>query len=216
MDSGIIAAPSWQRRHHFAFAANFPARYARFGAFDLDLQKQELFKNGLRVKLQGKISQALLILLEKHGEVVTREALRLRLWPLDEHVNYNANVNTTVNKLRLVLGDSSERPFYVETIPRKGYSFFAPVEFLENLPARRLEPREQTQNAGFAATPQLGAYAGELRAEASERRVSSGERRASFLRMMRPSTWAAAGAIALVVAGFLLGAAIMLYAHRLV
>ena len=200
MYSGLLPTPSLQHRDHFGFAVNFPTRYARFGVFDLDLQKQELFKNGARVKLQGKVSQALLTLLEKHGEVVTREALRLRLWPVDEHVNYDANVNTTVNKLRLVLGDSSEQPLYVETIPRKGYSFFAKVEFLEQLPARLTEPR--TQDARYSMKAELTADARELKA--------------SFRRVVKPSTWLTAGVIALVVAGFLLGAAIVLYAHRAV
>jgi len=200
MDTGIIPARTLQHRDNFGFTANFPARYARFGVFDLDLQKQELFKNGSRVRLQGKVSQALLTLLEKHGEVVTREALRMRLWPLDEHVNYDANVNTTVNKLRLVLGDSSEQPLYVETIPRKGYSFLAKVEFLEQLPTRLAE-----------SAPHGGRYSikEELTADARELITS-------FARVVKPSTWLTAGVIALVVAGFLLGAAIILYAHRAV
>src|SRR4030081_129702 len=105
-----------------------PARYACFGAFHLDLKREELFKDGTRVKLQGKVYQALLALLHKPGEIVTREELRTQLWPSDTHVNYDANVNTTVNKLRLVLGDSTEQPAYVETIPRKGYSFIAKIE----------------------------------------------------------------------------------------
>jgi DNA-binding winged helix-turn-helix (wHTH) protein len=200
MDAGLLPTQSLRHRDHFGFAVNFPTRYARFGVFDLDLQKQELFKNGSRVKLQGKVSQALLTLLEKHGEVVTREALRMRLWPMDEHVNYDANVNTTVNKLRLVLGDSSEQPLYVETIPRKGYSFVAKVEFLNKLPARQPGP---------AAVQAPSSIKMELKADARELK-------ASFLRVVKPSTWLTVGSIALVVAGFLLGAALMLYAHRAV
>src|SRR5712664_4934596 len=94
-----------------------PARYVCFGAFHLDLKKEELFKDGTRVKLQGKVYQALLALLQKPGEIVTREELRVQLWPSDTHVNYDANVNTTVNKLRQVLGDSPEQPAFVDTIP---------------------------------------------------------------------------------------------------
>ncbi|MGC2530273.1 MAG: winged helix-turn-helix domain-containing protein [Candidatus Acidiferrum sp.] len=96
-------------------------RFVRFGPFQLDQQRQELAKNGSRLKLQGKVYQVLVALIEKHGEVVTREELRQRLWPADTHVNYDANVNTTVNKLRQVLGDSTDKPLYIETIPRKGY-----------------------------------------------------------------------------------------------
>src|SRR5260370_16719020 len=68
---------------------------------------------------------------EKHGEVVTRGELRVRLWPADTHVNYDANVNTTVNKLRQALGDSSEKPQYIETIPRKGYCLIVSSEFAD-------------------------------------------------------------------------------------
>src|SRR5882724_9073671 len=110
-------------------APPFPLRYARFGSFDLDLQRQELFKDGSRVKLQGKVCEVLLILLQNPGEVVTREALRARLWPDDAQVNYDANVNTTVNKLRQMLGDTPEKPIFVETIPRKGYCFVGKVEY---------------------------------------------------------------------------------------
>src|ERR1700716_1972636 len=96
-------------------------RYIRFGPFQIDQQRQEVTRNGARLKLQGKVYQVLLTLLEKPGEVVPREELRMRLWPADTHVNYDANVNTTVNKLRQALGDSSDKPLYIETIPRKGY-----------------------------------------------------------------------------------------------
>src|SRR5438093_6763073 len=96
-------------------------RYVSFGPFRIDQQRQEVSRDGSRLKLQGKVYQILLTLLEKPGEVVTREELRMRLWPADTHVNYDANVNTTVNKLRQALGDSSDKPLYIETIPRKGY-----------------------------------------------------------------------------------------------
>ncbi len=85
-------------------------RYVRFGAFILDQRREEIFKNGARLKLQGKAFQVLLALLERPGEVVTREELRIKLCPLDTHVNFDANVNTTVNKLRQALGDSREAP----------------------------------------------------------------------------------------------------------
>jgi DNA-binding winged helix-turn-helix (wHTH) protein len=96
-------------------------RYIRLGPFQIDQQRQEITKNGEKLKLQGKVYRVLMTLLEKPGEVVTREELRQRLWPAETYVNYDANVNTTVNKLRLALGDSSDNPIYIETIPRKGY-----------------------------------------------------------------------------------------------
>ncbi|HMD38824.1 MAG TPA: winged helix-turn-helix domain-containing protein [Candidatus Acidoferrum sp.] len=113
MDTGM------EERSNLAPASG--PRFMRFGPFQVDQQRQEISKNGSRLKLQGKVYQVLVALLNKPGEVVTREELRLRLWPADTHVNYDANVNTTVNKLRQVLGDSTDKAIYIETIPRKGY-----------------------------------------------------------------------------------------------
>jgi DNA-binding winged helix-turn-helix (wHTH) protein len=107
------------------------ARYVRFGPFHIDQRRQQVFRGGSRLRLQGKVYQVLMVLLQKQGEVVTREELKLALWPADTHVNYDANVNTTVNKLRQALGESTEKPLYIETIPRKGYSFISNAEFSE-------------------------------------------------------------------------------------
>src|SRR5215813_6457093 len=103
-------------------------RYLCFGQFQVDLQREELFNAGSQVRIPSKVFQVLLALVERPGEIVTREALRARLWPDGTFVNYDANVNTTVNRLRLVLGDSPEKPLYVETIPRQGYCFLRNVE----------------------------------------------------------------------------------------
>src|SRR6201988_4811666 len=103
------------------------SRYLCFGGFQLDTQRELLFKDGAKMRLPGKVFQTLVALLEKPGEVVTREALRERLWPEGTFVNYDANVNTTVNKLRLVVGDSPAQPEFIETIPRLGYCFFGCV-----------------------------------------------------------------------------------------
>jgi DNA-binding winged helix-turn-helix (wHTH) protein len=102
-------------------------RYLCFGRFQVDVQREELLKEGSQVRIPSKVFQVLLALVERPGEIVTREALRARLWPEGTFVNYNANVNTTVNKLRLALGDSREKPMYVETIPRQGYCFLGDV-----------------------------------------------------------------------------------------
>jgi DNA-binding winged helix-turn-helix (wHTH) protein len=107
----------------------FPARYARFGAFQADLEREELYKDGQRVKVQSKVFQGLLLLVSRAGEIVTREEVRRQLWPDTFLANLDANVNTTMNKLRQVLGDSPDNPVYVETIPRRGYSFIAAVEY---------------------------------------------------------------------------------------
>jgi DNA-binding winged helix-turn-helix (wHTH) protein len=194
MSSHLVPMPSSQFAAGTDSALARPARYVHFGSFYLDLRKEELLKDGTRVKLQGKVFQALLALLEKPGEVVTREAIRNRLWPSDTHVNYDANVNTTVNKLRLVLGDSPDQPVFVDTIPRKGYSFVAVIEYLD-------QPAPQP-----AEIPE-GVSARVVRAE-------SGEARNSVLRAALSSKWFAAGVISLVLAGMLFGAALMLYAHR--
>jgi DNA-binding winged helix-turn-helix (wHTH) protein len=111
----------------------FPARYACFGAFEADLEREELYQNGQRVKVQAKLFQGLMLLVSRAGEVVTREDVRRQLWPDAFLANLDANVNTTINKLRQVLGDSPETPMYIETIPRRGYSFIARVEF-SNVP----------------------------------------------------------------------------------
>jgi len=107
----------------------FPARYARFGTFQADFEREELYQNGHRVRIQAKLFQGLLLLLSRAGEVVTRDEVRRHLWRDTFLANLDANVNTTMNKLRLVLGDSPESPMYIETIPRRGYSFIATVEF---------------------------------------------------------------------------------------
>jgi DNA-binding winged helix-turn-helix (wHTH) protein len=160
----------------------------------LDLQKEELFKDGTRIRLQGKVYQALLALLEKPGDIITREALRMRLWPADTHVNYDANVNTTVNKLRQVLGDSPEQPVFVDTIPRKGYSFVAKVEYLD-----RLAPLQASGQSVLSPDP----LAQDLQ-----------ESKSSLLKMALSSKWFTVGVVALVVASMLFGAALMLYSHR--
>jgi len=98
----------------------------RFATFEVDLQAQELRKAGLRLKLSGQPFQVLAILLEQPGTVVTREELQKRLWP-DTFVDVDHNLNTAINKIREALGDSSENPRFVETIPRRGYRFIGEI-----------------------------------------------------------------------------------------
>jgi len=99
----------------------------RFGLFELDIRTGELRKNGIRVKLSGQPFQVLSMLLEYPGEIVSREDLHRRIWP-DTFVDYEHNLNTAINKIREVLGDSAENPRFVETLPRRGYRFIAPVQ----------------------------------------------------------------------------------------
>jgi DNA-binding winged helix-turn-helix (wHTH) protein len=98
-----------------------------FSVFEVDVRTRELRKQGLRVKLQEKPFQLLLTLLEGPGELVTREELRHRLWHADTFVDFDRSINIAVAKLRQALGDSSESPRFIETLPRRGYRFIAPV-----------------------------------------------------------------------------------------
>jgi TolB-like protein len=98
----------------------------RFGAFEVDFQSRELRKHGMRIRLEEKPFQILEMLLERAGHVVTRITLRERLWP-DTVVGYEHGLNTAINKLRDLLGDSARSPRFVETLPRLGYRFIAPV-----------------------------------------------------------------------------------------
>ena len=99
----------------------------RFGVFAVDRKTGELRRNGVKVRLQDQPLQILLTLLERPGEVVTREELRGRLWPDDTFVDFEHSINTAVRRLRDALGDSAENPRFVETVARKGYRFLAPV-----------------------------------------------------------------------------------------
>lgn len=99
----------------------------RFGVFEADLQSEELFKKGVKVKLQEQPFRILALLLTHAGEVVTREELRQRLWPTDTFVDFDHSVNTGIKKIREALGDSAESPLFIETLPRHGYRFVAPV-----------------------------------------------------------------------------------------
>jgi Tol biopolymer transport system component len=102
-------------------------RLLRFGDFEADLRSGELRKAGVKLKFGGQPFQVLTILLEQPGEVVTREELQKRLWP-DTFVDVDRNLNTAINKIREVLGDSAESPRFVETLPRRGYRFIGEVE----------------------------------------------------------------------------------------
>jgi Tol biopolymer transport system component/DNA-binding winged helix-turn-helix (wHTH) protein len=121
-------------------------RLVKFADFDVDLQAGELRRAGVRLKLTGQPFQVLAILLERPGEVVTRGELQKRLWP-DTFVDVDHNLNTAINKIREVLGDSAENPRFVETLARRGYRFVAPI----------LEPKpivKETQSAIVEATPE--------------------------------------------------------------
>jgi len=108
-------------------SAQSPSRL-RFDSFEVDLRSGEMWKHGTRLRLQDQPFQVLRLLLERRGEIVTREELRQRLWLADTFVDFDDGLNTAVKKIRDLLGDSAERPRYIETIPRRGYRFTAVVE----------------------------------------------------------------------------------------
>ena len=111
-----------------------PRKTLRFAVFEVDLAAGELRKNGNRIRLQEQPFQILLCLLERPGEVITREHLRQKLWPSDTFVDFDHSLNTAIAKLREALGDSASNPRYVETLARRGYRFLSPVQQAETKP----------------------------------------------------------------------------------
>jgi DNA-binding winged helix-turn-helix (wHTH) protein len=165
-----------------------------FGEFQLDLKQQHLFKDGLQIRVQGKVLLALVTLIERPGEIVSRETLRTRLWPRDTHLNYDANVNTTVNKLRQVLGDTNEESKFIGTVPRRGYSFVAKVDYVE----RPAVTSTSKSRAASGRRPSLWSFA----------------RVPEFLNSDHARIWFTASVIAWVMAAVLFGAAVTLFSHR--
>jgi DNA-binding winged helix-turn-helix (wHTH) protein len=102
-------------------------RIFRFGVFEMDLGQRELRRNGLKVKLQDQPFQLLMVLLERPGELVTREQLRGRLWPADTFVDFDHSLNAAIRRVRDALGDDPDNPHFIETVPRHGYRFLAEV-----------------------------------------------------------------------------------------
>src|SRR5215469_16473039 len=118
--------------------ANASQSIVRFGPYEADFANGELRKHGVRIRVQAKPFTVLKLLVESKGQIVSREELQQALWPDGVFVDFEKNLSTAVNKLRVVLSDSAETPRYVETIPQRGYRFLAPVEI----------------PAGFNQTPQ--------------------------------------------------------------
>ena len=107
----------------------------RFNGFEVDPRSRELRRNGTRVRMQDQPLEVLLLLLERKGEVVTREDLKQRLWSSDTFVDSDDGLNTAIRKLREVLGDSADKPIYIETIPRRGYRFAGAIEETQREPS---------------------------------------------------------------------------------
>src|SRR5215472_12647379 len=131
------------------------ASIRRFGVFEVDLRAGELRRNGIRVKLQEQPFQVLAELVERPGQVVTRDDLRKRLWPADTYVDFDHSLNAAIRRLRDALGDSAENPVFVETVARRGYRFLVPVSAVPENGGHRASDPVRTQPA-VASRPARG------------------------------------------------------------
>jgi TolB-like protein/DNA-binding winged helix-turn-helix (wHTH) protein/Tfp pilus assembly protein PilF len=172
------------------------ARSFRFGVFEVDFRSGELRKKGTRIRLQGQPFVLLATLLKQRGEVVTREELRRALWPEDTFVDFDHSLGTAVNKLREVLGDSAANPRFIETLPRRGYRFIAPVEAVgesENTPVVSEAPPDQQEPAK-----------GDLLETRDLDQVDTLKASAAGVRRRWPLPWKISGfAVLLLAAGFM-------------
>src|ERR1700726_351775 len=116
-----------------------PTLGVRFGLFDVDLVHGIITRQGTRLKLQDQPFRILTILLQRPGEIITREELRQALWQEGTHVNFDGSLNAALKKLRFCLQDDAENPRFIETVPRQGYRFLAPVHSI-NSSANSLSP----------------------------------------------------------------------------
>lgn len=133
------------------------SRLIRFGTFAVDPKSRELFKQGMRIMLQAQPFHVLSLLLEHHGDIVTREELRQALWPGDTFVDFDQGLNKAINKIRKALGDSAERPRIIETLPKRGYRLIVPVNRPNGGPHRSNGPGEA--KPGTAADDETGGAA---------------------------------------------------------
>jgi TolB-like protein/DNA-binding winged helix-turn-helix (wHTH) protein/Tfp pilus assembly protein PilF len=165
-------------------------RSVRFGVFEVDLRAGDLKRKGIRIKLQGQPFLLLITLLKERGEVVTREELRRTLWPEDTFVDFDHSLGSAINKLREALGDSATHPRFIETVPRRGYRFIAPLEAIggTGIAPEVSEPLLDRQPLSSTSLPKV---------ENSARPDHAAVRRWPW-----PSVWRVfAGAIVLLAAG---------------
>src|SRR5436309_1483593 len=128
------------------------ANIFRFGLFEADPARGTLTRNGLRIKLQDQPFRVLLILLERPGEIVTREELRQKLWAEGTFVDFDGSLNVILKKLRAAIEDDSDNPRFIETVPRRGYRFIAPVSARAGTP---VAPQTATVQASTPVPPQV-------------------------------------------------------------
>jgi len=128
----------------------------RFGIYEANLSLGELRKNGAKIRLQEQPFQVLAVLLERPGEVVTRDDLRSRLWSAETFVDFDHSLNTAINKLRDALDDSASNPRFVETLAKRGYRFIAPVRYDDAVPKVSVQVPPVPAAAGASDLPALG------------------------------------------------------------
>ena len=183
-----------------------------FGLYEIDLQAGELWKAGFRVKLQGQPFKVLTALLERPGQVVTREELQIRVWGKDTVVDFDHSLGTAINKIREALSDSAENPRFIETLSRRGYRFIAPVGIVEPAPkmlGESAEAGQLTTTTRLLVTPRSAASSGV--AYPNILSAASGQRDSPSLpapsKTSRRWLWLGVGISTLIacVAGFLLG-----------
>src|SRR5580700_5227781 len=133
----------------------------RFDDFELDLRDGELHKSGHRIRLQEQPFRILAILIQKRGQVVTRDELCEQLWPADTFVDFDHSLNTAIKKLRQALNDDKKKPRFVETLPKRGYRFLVSVKRPATSPAAVAETRVAAPAAtkDVAASPWVGRVA---------------------------------------------------------
>src|SRR5262249_26593437 len=129
----------------------------RFGLFEVDGRLGELRKQGRIVRLRGRPLDILLLLLSGAGDLVSRDDLRQRLWPADTFVDFDHGLNSAMNRLREALGDSAETPRFIQTLPKRGYRFIAPIELVDRPAAGRQPQIQRTEERPAAPEPKAAA-----------------------------------------------------------
>src|SRR5216684_928615 len=168
-------------------------RVVRFGIFELDVRSGELWKHGHKVHLEGQPVQVLICLLESPGELVTREELHRKLWPADTFVNFEHGLNAAVKRLRQALNDSADNPRFVETLPRRGYRFIAPIHAVD------VSGDVSAVNVAAAVTEVPATR--DLPEAKDHDRVDLSEKTVVFVHPRWPGAWKASGVALLVVLG---------------
>ena len=164
----------------------------RFGVFEVDAHKEELRRAGIPIKIREQSLRILVFLLEHAGEIVTREELRQVLWPADTFVDFAHSLNTAVMKLREALGDTADKPLYIETVPKRGYRFIAPISLTADLQNNNAASRADS------AAPRTGDENEVRQAAGAPARVSGGRPRIERIAV------AVVGLVLLVGAGSLI------------